>query len=172
MRFREQPLLNSPSMILAILREAAKGPATIDACIKHIQRLLAQTGETPKVTDSDIRSRLERLRGNLERALLISMVGPAAFSITARGREALRSHRMGFSTSDLMEYPEFATYIAGINKGYIPADLRANAFDEGYDAYFRGATPSDNPCGSDSADFMAWSNGWTEAMDEDRSFGT
>ena len=48
MPFREYPLLNTPSMVLVILREAAgEGPATIAGCVAHLRALLDQAREHP-----------------------------------------------------------------------------------------------------------------------------
>lgn len=172
MRFREHTLLNSPSMMLAILREAAKGPATVASCVEHLQHMLESTGEHTSFTTEDFAIRVRRLKENLVLAHLLTMVSDDGFMITARGRDALHHHPMGFSTGDLMAYPEFADFVRGINKDYARADLRASAFDEGYHAYLAGASPADNPCEPESADHMAWANGWSDALDDDRGYGT
>ena len=94
--------------------------------------------------------------------------GPdGGFQITERGRAALADHPQGFDTADLMVHPEFARYIRSLERRRRPIDARAGGYDQGYDAYWTGRDPADNPFGSDSADHLAWENGWSEALDED-----
>ena len=66
-----------------------------------------------------------------------------------------------------MVYPEFARYIRGLELRRGPIDARAGGYDQGYDAYWSGESPADNPFPPDSADHLAWENGWSEALDED-----
>ena len=46
-------------------------------------------------------------------------------------------------------------------------DPRAGGYDQGFYAYWSGQGPADNPYAPDSADHLAWENGWSEALDED-----
>ena len=46
-------------------------------------------------------------------------------------------------------------------------DPRARGYDEGFNAYWSGKDPTDNPYRPDTVDHLAWENGWSEALDED-----
>ena len=94
--------------------------------------------------------------------------GPdGSFTTTERGRAALAEHPEGFDTADLMVYPEFARYLRGLELRRRPLDPRTGGYDQGFYAYWTGETPADNPYPPDSADHLAWENGWSEALDED-----
>ena len=97
------------------------------------------------------------------------LLAPAdgGFATTARGRAALAEHPQGFDTADLMVYPEFARYIRGLELRRAGLDPRAGGYDQGFYAYWTGELPADNPYPPDSADHLAWENGWSEALDED-----
>ena len=167
MLFREYPLLNTPNMVIVILRAAAEGPATRDGCVARLQALLDRADEHPPFTAADVATRLEMLIRYLTEARLLAPGEAGVFTLTERGRAALDAHPAGFDTADLMVYPEFARYIRGLQFRRGPLDARAGGYDQGFYAYWSGETPADNPYGSDSADHLAWENGWSEALDED-----
>ena len=48
-----------------------------------------------------------------------------------------------------MVYPEFARYIRGLERRRGPTDARAGGYDQGFDAYWTGETPADNPYNPD-----------------------
>jgi hypothetical protein len=166
MRFREYPLLNTPSMVVIILRQASEQPATLADCAAELQALLDRADEHPPFGPADMASRLEMLIRYLTEAKLLTPSTEGTVSTTARGRDALAKHPQGFDTADLMIYPEFARYIRGleVRRGMDP---RAGGYDQGFYAYWIGDAPADNPYPPDSADHLAWENGWSEALDED-----
>ena len=171
MHFREYPLLNTPNLMLVILREAEAGATSVEACARRLHRLLALTREEPPFAEDEILARLDALRRHLEAA---RMVAPAdgdadgdGFTITPRGREALAEHPAGFDLADLMVYPEFADFIRRLARAREQMDPRTPAYDEGYSAYRSGARLAENPYNSDTVDHLAWENGWFEALDED-----
>ena len=41
------------------------------------------------------------------------------------------------------------------------------AFQEGYDAYWDGVDPDDNPYRSETAEHFSWDEGWSQAQLED-----
>jgi ribosome modulation factor len=41
------------------------------------------------------------------------------------------------------------------------------AFQEGYEAYWGGVDPDDNPYASGTADRLSWDEGWSQAQLED-----
>ena len=167
MRFREYPLLNTPNMVVIILREASEPPATLADCAARLRALLNQADEHPPFGSEDVASRLEMLIRYLFEARLLAGQADGSFSITDRGREALVAHPQGFDTADLMVYPEFARYIRGLELRRGALDPRASGYDQGFYAYWIGRTPADNPFNPDSVDHLAWENGWSEALDED-----
>jgi hypothetical protein len=167
MRFREYPLLNTPNMVAIILREAEAGPATLQDCAARLQALLARADEHPPFGPAEVASRLETLVRYLVEARLLAPERDGRFALTERGRAALAEHPAGFDTADLMVYPEFARYVRGLVARHGGMDPRAGGYDEGFYAYWSGQVPADNPYPPDSADHLAWENGWSEALDED-----
>lgn len=167
MRFREYPLLNAPNLVVVILR-CAEAPATLADCAAGLDTLLDRAGEHPPFGRQEIESRLGMLARYLIEAKLLQSAGGGAFVTTARGKAALEAHPEGLDTADLMAYPEFARYIRGLDiRRAAGLDPRAGGYDRGFYAYWSGDAPADNPYPSDSADHLAWENGWSEALDED-----
>jgi hypothetical protein len=167
MHFREHPLLNTPHLILVILREAMAGEATPADCLARLRGLLTQANEQPPYGDAEILERLELIARYLVEARLLAPAGDRRLAITPRGREALAAHPAGFDLADLMVYPEFARHIQARARARRAMDPRMPAYDAGYAAYRGGATPADNPYPLDTVDHLAWENGWFEALDED-----
>jgi hypothetical protein len=167
MRFREYPLLNTPSMVLIVLRRGLEPPATLADCAAELRALLDRAGEHPPFGPADMASRLEMLLRYLGEAGLVAPAGDGGFGTTERGRAALAAHPQGFDTADLMVYPAFARYIRGLERRRGGMDPRAGGYDQGFYAYWSGEMPADNPYPPDSADHLAWENGWSEALDED-----
>ena len=167
MRFREYPLLNTPNMVVTILRTASEGRATLAACAARLQALLGQADEHPPFGPEEVASRLDMLIRYLAEAKLVLPGSDGTFTTTERGRAALAEHPEGFDTADLMVYPEFARYLRGLELRRRPLDPRTGGYDQGFYAYWTGETPADNPHAPDSADHLAWENGWSEALDED-----
>lgn len=166
--FREYPLLNTPSMVLVILRQAAeRGAATLADCVDALNARLDQADERPPFTREDVESRLAMLVRYLAEAKLLTVAPDGRFTATARGRAALVDHPQGFDVADLMAYPEFARHIRGLELRRNGMDPRAGGYDAGFYAYWTGQIPADNPYSADSADHLAWENGWSEALDED-----
>jgi hypothetical protein len=168
MPFREHPLLNTPSMVLVVLRAASgDGPATVATSAAALAGLLDRAGERPPFGPEEIASRLEMLVRYLAEAKLVSLGPDGSFVATPRGRAALAEHPQGFDVADLMAYPEFARHIRGLELRRAGMDPRAGGYDQGFYAYWSGKGPADNPYAPDSADHLAWENGWSEALDED-----
>ena len=167
MRFREYPLLNAPNLVVIILKQGAEAPATLDDCAATLADLLARADEHPPFGPKEVAVRLEMLINYLTEARLLQPAGGGAFVTTARGKAALDEHPQGLDTADLMAYPEFARYIRGLDLRRTGLDPRAGGYDQGFYAYWDGDGPADNPHPLDSADHLAWENGWSEALDED-----
>ena len=164
--FREYPLLNTPSMVLVILREAAgDGPATV-AVAAAPAGLLDRAGEQPPFGPEEIATRLEMLVRYLAEAKLVSLAPDGSFVATARGRAALAEHPQGFDVADLMAYPEFARHIRGSSCAGPDGPARRR-LRPGLLRLLDWRGPADNPYAPDSADHLAWENGWSEALDDD-----
>lgn len=165
--FREFPLLNTPSLVLVLLRGAEDGTATVAGATAAVRALLARAGEAPPVADAEIAGRLATLVDFLASAKLLAVAPDGSFETTERGRAALRDHPQGLDVADLMAWPEFARHVRGLDARRTGTDTRAGGYDQGFDAYWSGLRPADNPFAPDSADHLAWENGWSEALDED-----
>ncbi len=162
--FVEHPLLNSPHLVGLILRSAAKGEGTIDACIGRLRTLLDQSKEESTLDEADARARFERLVLHLSKAKLLESHAAQGFKITERGRQALAASPEGFATADLMAYPEYALFVRNEARSQTTSDPHASAFDLGADAFRKGLSRSNNPYNPDSADHLAWQNGWSSAL--------
>jgi hypothetical protein len=165
--FRDHPLLNTPHLVVVILRAADRG-ADVEDCARRLESLLERTDEHPPVSRDELRARLDRLRRQLTRARLLTPVEDHRFTLTDRGREALAEHPAGFDTADLMRYREFADGVHRAAQSRADMDPRARGYDEGFHAYWSGKDATDNPYRPDTVDHLAWENGWSEALDEDR----
>jgi hypothetical protein len=162
--FVEHPLLNSPHLVGIILRNAAKGEGTLEACLQRLHDLLAQSNEKAALDEDDVRGRFERLVLHLSKARLINGDAARGFEITQRGRQALIDSPEGFATADLMAYPEYAIFVRNAARSQSTSDPHASAFDLGADAFRKGMSRSNNPYNPDSADHLAWQNGWSSAL--------
>ncbi len=166
-RFREFPLLNTPNMVATVLNAAASAPVTLEDCVAEVQALLRRAGEETPFGAGDIAARLTTVLRNLSEARILAHDGSSAFTLTPRGRAVLAEHPEGFDAADMMKYPEFSRYIRGLNGTRQTLDPRSGGYDQGYSAYWSGVSAADNPFAADSADHLAWENGWSEALDED-----
>lgn len=162
--FVEHPLLNSPHLIGIILRGAGKGEGTMQACLHRLRKLLAQSNEPASLGEDEIRAQFERLILHLSKARLINGDAGNGFTLTERGRQALTNSPEGFATADLMAYPEYALFVRTEARSHATSDPHASAFDLGSDAFRSGQSRSDNPYNPDSADHLAWQNGWSSAL--------
>ncbi len=162
-RFREFPLLNTPNMVATVLGAAANAPVTLQDCVGQVQALLGRAGEETPFGPDDIAARLTTVLRNLCEARILQPERDGAFALTPRGRAVLTEHPEGFDAADMMAYPEFSRYIRGLNGTRTTLDPRSGGFDQGYAAYWSGLAVADNPFASDSADHLAWENGWSDA---------
>ncbi len=167
MHFREYPLLNTPHLVIVLLKEAARGATSVEECATRLWAILETADEHPPVGVDEVLRRMDMLRRNLTEAQLVAPADGGRFAITQRGRDALKQHPAGFDTADLMVYPEFERFIRGISRPRRRMDPHTAGYDKGFAAYWEGEAPTDNPHPSDIADHLAWENGWFEALDED-----
>lgn len=167
----DHPLLHTAALMHELLRSAAHGETDVEAALARLRNDLAMADEPSPLSDREIRERVEYARRYLAAAALIAPANTDRFRATERGHCVLRNYPNGIDESVLARFPEFKAFIRE-NAGPPPAPSEQTAYDEGYDAYTRGAHPADNPYPLDSAGHSSWENGWFEARDEDTSPAT
>jgi hypothetical protein len=167
MDIREYPLLNTPGLMLCVLKVADKGEASLADALRHLRDLLGAARERPPVDEDELLRRLGAVRRYLGEAGLIDPADGAHFRITETGRRALAEHPAGFDVADLMRFEEFRRFVRRSARSAAPADPHTEAYDAGRDAYRTGAALSDNPYAPDTIDHLAWEDGWSEGHDED-----
>ena len=168
MELSEYPLLNRPSLMLAVLKSASRGEATLEDCLHHLRADLARANEPmPPVDPEDLLAHLGDLKGRLMEAALLTPTEGDRFIATRHGRELLAEHPAGIDESVLMQFPEFRAFIQRSAQRPPPEDPRSDQYDEGYAAHEAGSSLVDNPYPPDTIDHLAWENGWFEARDEE-----
>lgn len=171
MEFREHPLLNTPSLMALILRQAEAGPAGVDDFVARLNAVLRQAHEAPPVSQGEIRERIEALAEDLASAQLLFR-GEEGFALTARGLKALDDHPEGFSRPDMMAWPEYARKIAACLPHAAGDDPRPRAYDQGFAARLSGKSLEENPFRPDTSDHLAWEGGWSDSADQTRAART
>jgi hypothetical protein len=162
----DAPLLHEPDLMLAVLRVAAAGSGTLDACVAHLRALRRCAKVDQLVPEADIRRRLQAVAAKLDRARLIERPAANGFHITARGRQALADYPGGIDDGVLMK-------LEGINgrirHGEAPQGTglpSCSEYDVGYDAFGEGLGLADNPYPLDARGHLDWQNGWSQARDD------
>jgi restriction system protein len=175
MELTEYPLLHEVDLMLALLKVATEGPASLEDAAGRLKRNLQSVGEEPPVSDQDFQTYLTRARDRLFHAVLLTPLDNDRFAITPRGMQALSDHPDGIDDSVLMNFPEFRAFIeaeAGRPVKEIGAndnggdDPRIIEFDQGYAAFQQGIGLQANPYERDRVMHLAWENGWCEARDD------
>ena len=161
--FVEHPLLNSPHLVGLILRGARSGEGSVDSGMARLDALLERSDQSASLPREEIRERFERLVLHLSKAKLIEG-SSERYTLTDRGRAALEKSPEGFATADLMVYPEYAVFVREEGRSHATSDPHASAFDLGADAFRMAIAQSENPFPPDSADHVAWANGWSSAL--------
>ncbi|RDD62816.1 winged helix-turn-helix domain-containing protein [Ferruginivarius sediminum] len=170
MEFEEYPLLHYADLMHTLLKTAESGPASLNDAAARLRRDLSLARENPPISGEEMRERLARARRYLAEARLVEDQADGRYRVTDRGRQVLREHPGGIDDSVLAAFPEFRNFIARTSGG--PAqEARMTVYDSGHMAYRRGAGVADNPYPFDSAEHLAWENGWFEARDEDADNG-
>jgi restriction endonuclease Mrr len=167
MEFYEHPLLDYPSLMLALLKVAAHaGEASYEDCIDHLQANLKRAHEHPQITAEEMTERLKAAESYLSRAGLLAPGDGEHFHITERGRQVLDQNPMGIDDAVLLQFSEFRRFIhqAGLHLSH--DDPRPGEYEEGNLAFQEGRNHTDNPYASDSIKHLAWENGWFEGRDK------
>ena len=167
MDFLDQPLLNTPSLTLSLLKVAAEREwATLEDGVAHLKDVFIQAHEPPSVAVTEIVSHLQEVRRHLVAASLLTMADDGRFSITERGRQVLAEHPMGVDDSVLTQFEEFREFIRRSSPRRVPENPELVTQEEGHGAYLDGQSAVDNPYEFDTSKHLAWENGWFEARDE------
>jgi len=150
MEFNEHTLLNDPDLTLILLKTAARGETGIEDCVEVLRSTLERAGERPPVARTELVLHLDRVR-----------------RITERGRNALKDHPMGLDDTVLMEFPEFREFVQETRTQPSAAGPHSRDYAEGYLAFRAGKGLADNPHAFETAEHLAWENGWFQARDEE-----
>jgi len=174
MDFLDQPLLNTPSLTLSLLKVAAKREwATLEDGLALLKGVFAEAHESPAVAVAEIVSHLQEVRRHLVAAGLLSMADDDRFTITERGRQVLAEHPMGVDDSVLTQFGEFREFLRRSSPHRVPENPELVTQGEGYYAFLDDQSIVDNPYEFDTSKHLAWENGWFEARDRhlDQSCG-
>lgn len=168
MEFHDRPLLSYAELSVILLKTAQRPGATLDRAVAALRDLLDAAREADQPTSDELARELDRVRRDLATARLIEPAGSAEFHLTERGREMLSAHPMGVDESVLAAFPEFRAGFPDVaaDAGSRPPDAEPPSYRAGYVAFRQGRRPEDNPHAPDSADHLAWENGWFQARDE------
>jgi hypothetical protein len=167
MEFNEHTLLNDPDLTLILLKTAARGETGIEDCVEVLRSTLERAGERPPVARTELVLHLDRVRRSLMRAHLLAPTEGGRFRITERGRNALKDHPMGLDDTVLMEFPEFREFVQETPTQPSAAGPHSRDYAEGYLAFRAGKGLADNPHAFETAEHLAWENGWFQARDEE-----
>jgi restriction system protein len=161
----EFTLLNRPALMLLVLKAAAEAPTTLADCRARLDRELARVHERPDVPDLLITAELADVIEHMTVAGLLAESGDAGLTLTPRGRQVLQSHPMGIDETVLMQFAEYKAFVRNFARRKTIDDPREKRYDEGHAAWQAGQTLTENPYPPDTADHLAWENGWSEARD-------
>lgn len=164
MDLSEYPLLNRPALMLLVLRSAADRPATLRDVRSRLDAELARIHENPDVPEDAVAAELDEVAKHLLAARLLRRDGEG-FTLTDRGREVLVAYPLGIDETVLAGFPEYRAFIGAFARRRTVNDPRVPRYDEGFAAQQEGRSLSENPYPRDSADHLAWANGWSEAGD-------
>jgi hypothetical protein len=167
----EFTLLNRPALMLLVLKAAAEAPTTPADCRVRLERELARARERPDVPDEAIAAELRAVIDLLTTAVLLSRTPDGRLALTRRGGEVLRAHPMGVDETVLMGFPEYKAFVRNFARRKSVDDPRAGRYDEGHAARQAGRPLTENPYPPDTADHLAWENGWSEAGEPDAGEG-
>ncbi len=152
--------------MLLVLKAAAEAPTTLAACCARLDGELARVHERPDVPASIIAAELREVVEHLAVAGLLATSADARLTLTPRGQQVLQAHPMGIDETVLMQFAEYRAYVWGFARRKTIDDPREKRYDEGHAAWQAGQTLTENPYPPDTADHLAWENGWSEARDE------
>lgn len=166
-------------IMLTVLRCAASGdtdmPSVLDRVLSDLKR---SEPDAPALQDeealNELRRRLQWTREHLTAAGVIETTEGDRMHLTDRGASVLEQCPDGVDDSVLMQFPEFRTYVAGLQRQRIIAARRALGGDpatetqEGFVAFLEGRRAGDNPYEADTHMHEAWDEGYWEGASEAR----
>ena len=166
MEFADYPLLNTPHLTLLILKTAKEREATIGDVVRRLRAVLRLAKEHPPFADAALSTRLRTIAVYLAEAGLIKLRPDNRILITGAGRRALSDCPAEFDTSDLVGDTEIRRRIRLRVRRQSLTDPRGGQYEAGYNAYRDKREITDNPFHHDTADHLAWEDGWCEARDD------
>ena len=174
MRFREYPLLNAPNLVVIILRQGAAAPATLADCASDPRRA-PRPGRRASALRPEGRGRPPRDadrpsdRGEAPRAGRRRLRHHRPGQGRARGAPRGPRHRRSDGLPGVRPLHPRPRPASGRPRPRPRLDPRAARLSTGASMpTWSGRGPrSDNPYPADSADHLAWENGWSEGLDED-----
>ncbi len=163
----EPTLLHEPDLMAALLCSADPDRNILEAAESWLRQLLAQAGEDADRVDwKEVRRRLETCLVRLVRAGVLEPLTSVRYRLTARGRQLMEETGGAVDETALMAFPEYRAFVAEHQHRRTGDDREEDVFLLGMNAFRRGLSPLDNPFPSDTADHLAWENGWFAAHDE------
>lgn len=166
MELGDFPLLNTPHLVVVMLKTTSGGEASIDDALNYLRKILRVAGEQPPFAEEILRQRLQAIGHHLMQVGLLAPVEGGRFRITGKGRRAIADHPAGFDTADLMDDPQFRRRLRLVYRQTGMDDPRETQYQAGYAAFRQGMAISDNPHHQDTIDHLAWEDGWCEARDD------
>lgn len=158
------PLLNTPHLVVVILKCASAYEVSTDDALRYLRKVLKVAGEQPPLEDDVLRQRLDAVARQLVEAGLLTSTEGGGFRITEAGSRAIARRPAGFDTADLTE-PRRRDSAA--SPGRVQSRGQRDApYQEGYAAFLRDTPISGNPHHQDTIDHRAWEDGWSEARDD------
>lgn len=161
----EPTLLHETDLMLALLRAALDRPASLEEAQARLSAMRARAALPPCREPGDLLDRLRAAAAMLQEAGALAPEGDGSRRLTPRGRELLSKHPDGIDQSVLMQFPEFRAFIERRGRPQGDDDPRAAACTAGARAFRAGKRLTENPHALDTADHLAWQNGWSEARE-------
>lgn len=166
-------------IMLTVMRCAADGDTTMEPVLDRVLSDLRRSGPgAPALKDKDaldeLRRRLYWTREHLAAAGVIEITNGDRMRLTERGVSVLAQCPDGVDDSVLMQFPEFRTYIAGLQRQRIIAARRvlggdpASETQEGFVAFLEGRRAGENPYEADTHMHEAWDEGYWEGAADAR----
>jgi len=165
--------LTEPGVMLVALKSCARRPSRPEDCVEQLGRLLRRARRpAPPEVMSVVRERVAAAFRELCIAGLLDPDEDGRYVLTGRGETVLRENPLGVDSSVLMQFPEYRSrarrpFPFPREEGEDVRIVEPKAeYDDGYVAYGRGLTLTDNPHEYDTAAHLNWQNGWSQARDE------
>jgi hypothetical protein len=154
-------LLQTPDLMLALLRAARSGPARLADAMGLLEANRRVARLPPPEDRPGLRRRLEQAIAWLQAAGAAEVAGEQSFRLTERGARLLEDNPAGIDDSVLERFAGFRRKLTA-EGAEPPDDPRPDAFAAGLIARREGRAISDNPYARDQPDHLAWESGWSQ----------